>query len=388
MKSNFLATKYKKPPQAIIGMSGNNQANFDDLINFSIGDPDLVTDEQLMRVAFEETIEKGYTRYSNPRGFEDLRQEICNFYSEEFNFDLNINEVFVTAGGCVSMVLALEVILDAGDEVIIPAPYFLAYPDQVSLVGGVPIILDCYEEEGFQINFDRLETLVTEKTKAIIINTPTNPTGVNLTLETMQKLAEFTKKHDIMVVADDIYTAFSFKEPFIPIATLEGMKERTIIVNTFSKNFLMTGFRIANLVAEDYIIDAIKSLNDYVVFSAPSVSQRVAYHALKMRDRFQPAIIEEFRQRVTYTAERINALKNMSVLEPQGSFYLFPNIKKTGLSSVEVCQKLLEEAHVMAMPGTIFGECGEGYIRISCTLSIEKIKEAFDRIEKMELFNK
>lgn len=388
MKNNFLASKYQQPPEAVIGMSGNNQSNFDDLINFSIGDPDLVTNEKLMRVAFEETIEKGYTKYSNPRGFEDLRQEICNWYKEEFDFSLNTNEVFVTAGGCVSMVLALEVIINEGDEVIIPAPYFLAYPDQVRLVGGVPVILDCYEEENFQINFDRLEKLVTNKTKAIIINTPTNPTGVNLSLDTLQKLADFTKKHNMIVLADDIYTAFSFKEPFIPIATLDGMKERTIIINTFSKNYLMTGFRIANIIAEDYIIDAIKSLNDYVVFSAPSVSQRVAYYALKMRHEFQPAIIEEFKKRVVYTANRINSLKNMSVLEPEGSFYLFPCIKKTGLTSVEVCQKLLEEAHIMAMPGTIFGECGEGYIRISCTLPVEKIEEAFNRIDKMEIFNK
>ena len=388
MKKNFLAKKYMRETEDTIGTSGNRGFDYDDLINFSIGDPDLVTDARIMDLAFNETKEKGYTKYTDSQGFLDLREEICSFYKDEFDFNINTSEVMVTTGGCVSMFLALEAILDDGDEVIIPAPFFMVYPDQVKLASGVPVFLDCFEEENFQINFERLEKLVTPNTKAIIINTPTNPTGVNLTLETMEKLAEFSKRHDIIVVADDIYTAFSFKEKFVPIATLQGMKERTIIINSFSKNFLMTGFRIANIVAEDYIIDAIRRINDTVVYSAPAVSQRAGFHALRIRNEIQPQIIEEFRKRVFYTAERINILKNMSVLDPQGSFYLFPNIKKTGLSSEEVCKKLLSDAHILAIPGTAFGQCGEGYIRISCTLSVDKIKEAFDRIEKLEIFNK
>ena len=280
------------------------------------------------------------------------------------------------------MYLVLEAIIDDGDEVLIQSPYFTPYPQQVELARGIPVELPTYEEEDFQINTDRMESLITDKTKALIINSPNNPTGSCLSLKTMKKIAEIAKKHDLIVISDEIYTAFSYERAFVPFSSVPDMKERTITINSFSKNFVMTGWRIGNIIAPSYIIEVIQQINENLVFTAPSMSQRAAIYALQHRVELQEPIIKEFKERMNYAAERINAIPGMSVIyPPKGSFYLFPNIKKTGLTSQEVSNLLLSKAHVLTLPGDAFGACGEGHIRICCTVSMEKLKEAFDRIE-------
>ena len=280
------------------------------------------------------------------------------------------------------MYLVLEAILDDGDEVILQAPFFTPYPQQVELARGIPVELPTYEEEDFQISVERLESLITERTKALVINSPSNPTGNCLTVETMEKIAQIAEKHDLIVISDDIYTAFSYQNPFVPFASLPGMQERTIIINSFSKNFTMTGWRVGNIIAPDYIIKIVQQINENVVFTAPSMSQRAAIFALEHRDEVQPPMIEEYRRRMFYAAERITQIPKISVINPpKGSFYLFINIKETGLSSVDAADMILREAHVLTLPGNAFGNCGEGYVRIACTVSVEKLKEAFDRIE-------
>ena len=298
--------------------------------------------------------------------------------------DVVDEEVFIAASGCLAMYLVLEAIIDDGDEVIMQAPFFTPYPQQVELARGIPIELPTYEEEDFQINVERLEGLITERTKALVINSPSNPTGNCLTVETMQKIAEIAEKYDLIVISDDIYTAFSYQNPFVPFASLPGMQERTIIINSFSKNFTMTGWRVGNIIAPDYIIKIVQQINENVVFTAPSISQRAAIFALEHRGEVQPPMIEEYRKRMFYAAERINAIPKISVIyPPKGSFYLFINIKEMGMSSVEAADMILKEAHVLTLPGNAFGECGEGYVRIACTVNIDTLKEAFDRIEKV-----
>lgn len=385
MKS-LISARYQKSEKTAMGEVFDFLKKYDDIINLSIGDPDIITDSSVIEHMAEDAM-AGHTKYTDYRGYPELRAEVANFYKEEYGADVDDSEIFISAGGCVSMYLVMEAILNDGDEVIIPDPYFVPYPSQVELARGKAVMLPTYEEEGFQINIDRLEKLVTEKTRAIILNTPNNPTGACLSLETMQNIAAFCEKHDIIVVADDIYTAFSFDTEFIPIMKLESMKKRTITINSFSKNFVMTGFRVANIIAPEEVIQTIQKVNENVVFTTPSVSQRAALHALRMRNQIQPAIIEQFRERVKYCRQRAGSIKNMSVLEEGGSFYVFPNIKATGLSSNEVTKRIMEEAHVLVLPGNAFGSCGEGYIRISCTVGIDKLKEAFDRIEKMEIFS-
>lgn len=386
MKHPFIAKRYWKDQSTAMGQSDVMAKSFDDVINLSLGDPDLITHDTIIDHAFADA-KKGHTKYTDFRGDPELRQEIINYYKEEYSMDVKDEEVFVCASACLGMYLALEAIVDDGDEVILQAPYFTPYPQQVELARGIPVELPTYEEEDFQINIERLESLITERTKALVINSPSNPTGNCLTVETMEKIAAIAVKHDLIVIADDIYTAFSYQNPFVPFASLPGMQERTIVLNSFSKNFTMTGWRVGNVIAPEYIISVIQQINENVVFTAPSISQRAGIYALRHRKEIQPPMIEEYRKRMFYAAERINRIPKLSVLyPPKGSFYLFMNIKETGLTSVEAADLILKEAHVLMLPGDAFGACGEGYIRIACTVNVDTLKEAFDRIEKMASF--
>jgi aspartate/methionine/tyrosine aminotransferase len=236
------------------------------------------------------------------------------------------------------------------------------------------------------VNPEALRKLITPRTKALIVNTPTNPTGVCFSQETLLGIAQIAKEHDLIVIADDIYRLYSFDRPFVPIMSLEGMRERTITINSFSKDYTMTGWRIGNIIAPAYLIGVVQQINENVVFTAPSISQRGALYALRNREAIQPRYYEEYKKRLFYAAGRINGMKNISVLPPKGTFYLFANIKKTGLPSAEVSERILQEAHVNTLPGDAFGDAGEGYIRFACTCGIEKLKEAFDRIAGMALF--
>lgn len=385
MKHEFIAKRYWKDGSTAMGKSDVLAKSFDDCINLSLGDPDLTTNELVINKSYEDA-RAGHTKYTDFRGDPELRKEICSFYKTEYNMDIRDEEVFVCASACLGMFLALEAILDDGDEVILQAPYFTPYPQQVELARGIPVELPTYEDEDFQIDTVRLESLITERTKALIINSPSNPTGNCLTVETMKKIADIAEKHNLIVITDDIYTAFSYQNPFVPFASLDRMRERTIILNSFSKNFTMTGWRVGNIIAPEYIINVIQQINENVVFTAPSISQRAAIHALRHRKQFQPAMVAEYRKRMFYAAERINTIPGLHVIyPPKGSFYLFVNIKQTGLSSEDFTEKVLKEAHVLMLPGNCFGCCGEGYVRIACTVSVETLKEAFDRIAAINL---
>lgn len=387
MKNKFISRRYWKNNSTPMGQVDELAKNFDDVINLSLGDPDLITHDIITDNAFKDA-KKGHTKYTDFRGDPELRSEISKFYMEEYNLNIRDEEIFVATSGCLAMYLVLEAILDDNDEVILQAPYFTPYKQQVELARGIPVPLNTYEEEDFQINIERLEKLINERTKAIIINSPSNPTGNILSRKTLKSIRDIAVKHDLIIISDDIYTSFCFNEPFIPIASIDGMKERTIIINSFSKNFTMTGWRIGNIIAPDYIIRVIQQINENMVFTAPSISQRGAIYALRNRRLIQPEIIKEYKDRVLYAADRINKIPGMSVLSPKGTFYLFVNIKKTGLTSVEASDVILKEAHVLTIPGIAFGDCGEGYLRIACTVGIHKLKEAFDRIENMSMFKK
>lgn len=384
MKHKYIAKRYWKDQSTAMGQSDVMAKSFDDVINLSLGDPDLITHPLIIEKSYEDA-KAGHTKYTDFRGDPELRAEICSFYKEEYGMDVKDEEVFVCASACLGMYLALEAIVDDGDEVILQAPYFTPYPQQVELARGIPVELPTYEEEDFQINTKRLESLITERTKAIVINSPSNPTGNCLTRETMEKIARIAEKYDLIVISDDIYTSFSYERQFIPFGSLPGMRERTIILNSFSKNFTMTGWRVGNIIAPDYIIKTIQQINENVVFTAPSISQRAAIHALRHRKEVQPEMIEEYRKRMYYAAERINQIPKLHVIyPPKGSFYLFINIKETGVSSREAADVILREAHVLTLPGDAFGECGEGFLRIACTVGVDRLKEAFDRIERIE----
>ncbi|MGE5677055.1 MAG: pyridoxal phosphate-dependent aminotransferase [Pseudomonadota bacterium] len=386
MKNKFISKRYWNNISTPMGESGALSRSYDDLINFSLGDPDYTTDERIINAAFEDA-KNGHTHYTDFLGDLELREEICKYQREQYRNSYSLEECMITTSGCHAMWLVLEAILDDGDEVIIHEPYFTPYPQQIKLARGIPVPLETREEDGFQIDTGRLRALITNRTKALILNTPNNPTGTCFSRETLENIAAIACEYDLIVIADDIYTAFSYESPFIPIATLKGMRERTITICSFSKDYAMTGWRIGYVLAPDYVIQTMKDINENNVFTAPSISQRAALYALRLRHEVQPGMIEEYKKRVFYAYERIKAIPNLSVLHPQGSIYLFLNIKKTGLSSAEAADRILKEAHVLVIPGNAFGACGEGYIRIAVTMGLDKLKEAFDRISRMELFN-
>jgi aspartate/methionine/tyrosine aminotransferase len=382
MKHKFLSKKYWNSVSTPMAEVVESAHKYDDLINLSLGDPDLITNDAIINEAFKDA-HNGHTKYTDSLGDPELREEISLYYKEAYRYQVHSNEVMAVVGACHGMYLVLEAILDDGDEVIVPEPYFTPYDNQIKLAGGKLVPLETYEDNDFQIDIERLKALITNRTKAIIVNTPNNPTGTCLSMDTIEALAEIAIEYDLIIIADDIYGAFSFCEPFVPITTIAGMKERTITIGSFSKDYAMTGWRIGYILAPDYLITCIRDINEGVCFSAPSISQRAAIHALRLRESFQPDIINEYKKRVYYAYERINNIEGMSVLSPKGSFYLFVNIKKTGLTSAEVSKKLLEEAHILVVTGDAFGKSGEGYIRIACTVGLDILKDAFDRIENI-----
>ncbi len=380
----LLNQRFLVPQSSAMAEVTEMAARYGDVINLSIGDPDIPTPRGIIQQVYEDAL-AGHTKYTDPRGYPELRQAIRDFYREEYGDQVEDQEVFVTASGVVGMYLTMQVLLDPGDEVIIPDPYFTCYADQVQAAGGVPVFLPTREEEGFAIDLERLESLVTPRTKAVLINTPNNPTGACLSRKQLEQLAEFCMKRDLYVVADDIYTNFTYGEPFFPIRALPGMGERTITVNSFSKNFIMTGFRVGNIIAPAAVVRALKQMNEYVVYSAPALSQRGALWALRERAKLEPPILQQFRERMEYAAKRINQVGWMTVPVPQGSIYLFPSIRRTGMTSAQVTRRILEEAHVLVLPGDTFGACGEGYLRIACTVENSVMGEAMDRIAGMRM---
>ena len=383
MKNNYLSSRYRKDFGNAMGESDVLAKSFDDVINMSIGDPDKTTPEEIINAAFADA-KAGYTGYSDFQGDPELRRSISKYYFEEFGMEVDDNEILITSSATPGMYLTLEAILEDGDEVIMQAPFFSPYPDQVRLARGTPVELPTYEEEDFQISVERLRSLISHRTKALIINTPSNPTGSCLTIETMMGIAEIAEANDLVVVADDIYIDYSYENPFVPFASLPGMRERTVTLNSFSKGFNMTGWRVGSVIAPAYLIKAMQFINDNVCFTVPTISQRAAVYALNHRHEIQPEIVEEYRKRMYYAAERANRIPWMHVIyPPKGAFYLFPSIKATGLTSVEVADRILREAHVLVLPGNAFGECGEGHLRMSLTVSFEEIEEAFDRLEKI-----
>ena len=385
MKHRFISKRYWNNIATAMGESLDLIDKFDDIINFSLGDLDFTTHEIIIDKAMEDA-KKGHTHYTDSFGDPELRDEICKYYKEDFEIEFQREDIMVTTSGCHAMWLALETILDDGDEVIIPTPFFTPYEQQVELCRGKVVFLPTYEEEFFEVNVERLEKLINNRTKAIIINTPNNPTGTCFRKKTLEEIAKIVIKYDLIVIADDIYTGFSFSDPFIPIVSIEGMKERTITIGSFSKNYAMTGWRIGYMVAPSFMIKIVKDINENNVFTAPSISQRAAICALKERKFIMPMIVDEVKKRMEYAYERILKIPKISCLPPRGSMYIFLNIKETGLSSVEVCDILFNQAHIVAIPGSAFGKEGEGYIRLALTIDIKHLEEAFNRIENLSLF--
>lgn len=379
---NFIAERFRSSGGPGLSLDTEALAKYDDIIDLSIGDTDFTTDSAIIDAAFRDA-RSGHTHYGDPKGDPELIAAYCAAWEEDFGQKLAADHVMVSASSCMGMGLAMMAILDPGDEVIVFSPYFAIYKSQIELAGGVCVEVPTYAGEGYTIDEARLRAAVTPKTKAIIFNNPTNPTGMAYGEDTLRMLARVAEEYDLLIAADEIYTTYLFEGSYVPLRTLPGMEKRTITLNSFSKNFLMTGWRVGMLIAEPEILSVMLNINGSLIYTTPSISQRAALEALRQRARIRETYVAAYRDRIFYSAERIEKIPYLSLVRPKGTFYLFPGVEKTGLSAPEFCKQLLEKAHVLVTPGDAFGSTGAGHIRIACTVDIDKLKVAYDRMEKL-----
>lgn len=350
-----------------------------DAISLGVGEPDFDTPWHIREEGIY-SLEKGRTFYTSNAGLNELREEICRYINRKNNLIYNPkNEVLVTVGGSEAIDVALRAMLDPGDEVLVPQPSYVSYVPCVTLAKGTPVIIELKEENNFKLTKQDLINSITDKTKILILPFPNNPTGAIMTYEELDELVDVIIEHDIYVISDEIYSELTYGVEHVTIASFEGMKERTIMINGFSKAYAMTGWRLGYALGPQIIMEQMIKIHQFAIMCAPTTSQYAAVEALKNGDA-DVAVMRE-----AYDARRkflIHAFREMGLecFEPFGAFYIFPCIKHLGMTSDEFATRLLKEEKVAVVPGTAFGDCGEGYLRISYAYSIENLKIAIERI--------
>lgn len=349
------------------------------VISLGVGEPDFATPWSIREAAIY-SIEKGKTFYTANQGLLELRKEICRYQKRKFNLDYKPEQCIVTVGGSEAIDLAFRTIISPGDEVIILQPSYVAYTPGVRLAGGVVKNIILTEENEFKLTPELLKAALTDKTKAILLNYPSNPTGGVMTREDYEKIVPIIKETGIIVITDEIYAELSYETEFCSIAAFDEIKEQVLLVSGYSKAYAMTGWRLGYVLGNQYLIKMMNKIHQYVIMSAPTGAQYGAIEAMRHCDH------EIEKMRLAYLARRnfvVKAFNDMGLktFTPQGAFYVFPCIKSTGLTSEQFCEELLKDQLVACVPGNAFGEAGEGYIRVSYAYSIEKLKEATKKIK-------
>lgn len=378
----YIAERFRN---AFSGLSLDTEAlrRYSDVIDLSIGDTDFTTDRRIIDAAYADAC-AGYTHYGDPKGDSELIEAICQAWKEDFNQDVSPAEVLITTSSCMGMSQALLALLNPGDEVLVFGPYFADYNNQIYLAGGKMVEVVTKEENHYAPEEAAIRAAITPRTRAMIVNTPCNPTGAAYSMETLTMLAKLATEYDLLILADEIYTRYLYDGAFVPMRTLPGMADRVVTLNSFSKNFLMTGWRVGYIIAHPELIQVFQQVNEGLTYVAPSISQRAALKALSLRNEIAEEYITKYRDRVYYVADRIAQIPYLSLYRPRGTFYAFPGIAKTGMEDKAFCAYLLEQAHIMVAPGCVFGAAGIGHFRIACTVSQSKLAEAMDRMEKLK----
>jgi len=353
-----------------------------DVVSFGSGEPDFDTPSYIKEAAIK-AIQEGFTKYTPASGTDELKKIICEKFYKDNNLKYDPSEIVVSCGAKHSLYNIFQAICDQDDEVLIPAPYWLSYPEMVRLAGARPIIIETDEESNFKISPAKLNNSVTKKTKALILNSPSNPTGCVYNKDELAKIAEIALKHNILVISDEIYEKIIFEgRKHVSIATIdENIFKNTIVVNGVSKSFSMTGWRIGYLAScNGELMTAIKNLQSHSTSNPASISQAAALKALRERDDSVREMVTQFQARRDYIVERIGNIKGLSCVKPEGAFYVFCRIDKKGLSSMQVAERLLEEVKVAVIPGKAFGS--DRHIRLSFATSMDNIKKGMDRLEE------
>lgn len=347
------------------------------VISLGVGEPDFVTPWHI-RDAGIYALEKGRTYYTSNAGLIELREEICK-YVTKFGLNYKPNEVLITVGGSEAVDLAVRTVIEPGDDVLVVEPSFVCYKPCITLAGGNPVVLETKAENAFKLTVDELEQSITDKTKMLVISYPNNPTGAIMTKEELEKIADVVKKHNIMVLSDEIYAELTYSGTHSSIASIDGMKDRTIVVNGFSKTYAMTGWRLGYVMANAALIKQMTKVHQYAIMCSPTTSQYAALEAIKHGEESITLMRREYNDRRKLIVDGFNSM-GLTCFNPLGAFYIFPSIKSTGLKSDEFCEKLLESQKVAVVPGTAFGKSGEGHIRVSYAYSVKQINNAMERI--------
>ena len=351
------------------------------VISLGVGEPDFDTPWKIREAAIY-SIEQGKTFYTANQGLVELRKEICRYQKRRFGLDYCYDkECIVTVGGSEAIDLAFRAIINPGDEVILLQPSYVAYTPGVALAGGKVVNIELKEDNEFKLTPELLEAAITPKTKAILLNYPSNPTGGFMTREDYEKIVSIIKKHEIIVITDEIYAELSYEQKFCSIAAFDEIKDQVILVSGYSKAYAMTGWRLGYVLANEVLTKAMNKIHQYVIMSAPTGAQYGAIEAMRHCDNEIEEMRKAYTLRRNYIVKAFNDL-GLHTFTPQGAFYVFPCIKSTGMTSDQFCEELLKDQLVACVPGTAFGEAGEGFIRVSYAYSIEQIKEATSRIKK------
>lgn len=381
MMENKLSDKVKVIPPSGIRKFFDIVTEMEDAISLGVGEPDFDTPWHIREEGIY-SLEKGKTFYTSNSGMLQLREEICNYMKRKFELEYDFKtESLVTVGGSEGIDLAFRAILNPGDEVLIPEPCFVSYKPCAFLAGGTPISIPLKAINEFRLTPEEIEVAVTPNTKAIILSFPTNPTGAIMEKEDLEKIAAVIIKHDLIVISDEIYAELTYGRKHTSISSIEGMKERTIVVSGFSKAYSMTGWRMGYVLGPSEIIGAMTKIHQYAIMCTPTTSQYAAIEAAKNGDADVDEMRNAYNQRRRFLVDGFRDM-GLDCFEPLGAFYVFPSIQKTGLSSEEFATRLLYEQKVAVVPGTAFGDCGEGFIRCSYAYSIENLKIALERIRE------
>ncbi|MDF2510368.1 MAG: yugH [Herbinix sp.] len=352
-----------------------------DAISLGVGEPDFDTPWHVREEGIY-SLEKGKTFYTSNAGLKELKQEICNYLKRRFDLEYDYNkETIVTVGGSEAIDIAMRAMLEPGDEVLIPQPCYVSYHPCTVLAGGTPVVIELKGENDFKLTRQELIDAITEKTKILVLAFPNNPTGAIMDYEDLKNIVDVIIEHDLIVISDEIYSELTYDKEHVSIASFPGMKERTIVINGFSKSYAMTGWRLGYAVGPELIIEQMIKIHQFAIMCAPTTSQYAGVEALKNGDSDVAMMRDAYDKRRRYL---IHSLRKMGLecFEPFGAFYVFPCIKSLGMTSEEFATKLLQEEKVAVVPGTAFGDCGEGYLRISYAYSIENLKIALERMER------
>lgn len=377
---NLISHKVNTIPPSGIRRFFDLIASMEGVVSLGVGEPDFITPWHIREAAVS-AIERGYTSYTSNAGSPQLREAISQRLYDDYNITYSHeDEILVTVGVSEALDLILRAIINPEDEIIIPEPCYVSYKSCTILAGGVPVVIST-RDTGFKVTPDQIESAITPKTKAILLSYPSNPTGTALNRAELMAIAEVIKKHDILVISDEIYGQLTYDQPFVSIASLPGMKDRTILLDGFSKAYAMTGWRVGYAAGHKDIISAMCKIHQYSMLCASIVSQMAAVEALKNGRARAEEMRDEYNHRRRLIVDGFNRI-GLDCHMPEGAFYAFPSIISTGLSSEDFAEKLLFEEKVAVVPGNVFGDCGSGYIRCSYATSLENIEEALGRIQR------